>query len=170
MKVEETCSGTATSANSGMPEFNRQDAKDAKWRRTRLNPRMKDSSRVVARHAVPLRILGSHLRFARHHHAAQRRKYWWSFSNSWRSSRLGVLTGLRFPSRVEIVSNFLEVFPGFFFFGWVAQQVSGMESGHDFHAVIVLKMPADFRYSLLEVQEISHRRVAQNDDNLWLNR
>src|SRR5215831_7603336 len=53
-----------------------------------------------------------------------------------RTSALPALAGF------EIVSDHLEIFPRFAFFRRIAQQVSGVKSGHHFNAAEILKLSA----------------------------
>src|SRR5215218_7482876 len=61
---------------------------------------------------------------------------------------------------VEVVAHLLHVVPDLALLRGVAQEVGGVEGGHDLDAAVVLELAAQARDALLRVEQVLHRRVA----------
>src|SRR5687768_8237253 len=64
---------------------------------------------------------------------------------------------------VEVVAHLLHVVPDLALLRGVAQEVGRVEGGHDLDAAVVLELPAQARDALLRVEQVLHRRVAEDD-------
>src|SRR5437868_14465904 len=72
--------------------------------------------------------------------------------------RLKARMVLRFGFRgraFEIFDNFLQIFPGLAFLGWVAQKIRGVKCWHDFDAAKIPKLATHAADAFAYFQEIS---------------
>jgi len=75
---------------------------------------------------------------------------------------------LALPKTVEIVADFLQIFPGLFFLGGITQQVSWVKRWHDFDAPEVLELSSNASDSFPGFEQITKRGVAEHDDHIRL--
>src|SRR5438067_7055432 len=71
---------------------------------------------------------------------------------------------------VEVVANHLQIFPGLAFLRRIAQQVGGMESGHDFDPTKISEFSAYATNAFALFQKVSERGVTHYNDYFGLNR
>src|SRR5689334_19106310 len=69
---------------------------------------------------------------------------------------------------VKIISYHFQVFPRLTLFGRIAEQVRGMEGGHYFDPLVLLKASAQSRDAFTCVEQVLHRGVAEHDDHFRL--
>src|SRR5947208_9108242 len=96
-----------------------------------------------------------------------------------RVSKLSALTGLCGLSwgspldtlwweSIEIIADFLEVFPGFTFLRRIAKQVSGMKGRHNFDPAKISELTTYTTDAFTHLQKISQRSIPHDNDYVRL--
>src|SRR5512145_814993 len=69
-------------------------------------------------------------------------------------------------ARLELLNDFLDIIPDKFLISWIAQQISGMQSRHEFDSMILMPPPAQPHDRNFSLQQRLHGEFSQSDNDL----